>query len=426
MSKGNYQAVMFKQFVTSKLFLELLKITGTLVIGVDVGKEILLACVMGDRRDDYGIFRFKSDEIIAFCEWVEGLGLPVTVVLEPTGTYGEPLENQLVARKISVHRVPTKRVSDMKDVFDNSPSNFDNKAAFILACLYRIDLTEELRQQSEQQRRTRAVLAQRDDADGTRNVMQGKLEAMLARHWPEVTEYMSISSATLLELLKRFGGPEAVSRSPQEARALMLDVGGTKLKREKIDAVVESASSTRGVPMVKEEVALMQRRAAKLRKACQELRRLDAIIKELVDEIPEVTHLAETAGPALACALIAYLGSVQRYDTADAYCKAAGMNLCWRQSGKSKDCGVHISKRGPGIVRKLLYLAALRMIGPRGCPVTKAWYQERLRRNGGHRLKGIVAVMRKLIRALYHLGDGQNYDPTKLFNVNRLNIESTL
>ena len=38
-----------------------------------------------------------------------------------------------------------------------------------------------------------------------------RLESLLARHWPEVTQHLKLTSATLLELLIVFGGPDRVA-----------------------------------------------------------------------------------------------------------------------------------------------------------------------------------------------------------------------
>ena len=36
--------------------------------------------------------------------------------------------------------------------------------------------------------------------------MQGKLEGLMARHWPEITSILPLTSLTLLKLLKHYGG----------------------------------------------------------------------------------------------------------------------------------------------------------------------------------------------------------------------------
>lgn len=73
-----------------------------------------------------------------------------------------------------------------------------------------------------------------------------------------------------------------------------------------------------------------------------------------------------------------------------------------------------ITKRGSPVVRHYLYLAALRLI--RNDPRVAAWFRERGGFRGGHKLVAIVAVMRKLIRALWHVARGTLFDSSKLLD----------
>ena len=85
---------------------------------------------------------------------------------------------------------------------------------------------------------------------------------------------------------------------------------------------------------------------------------------------------------------------------------------------------MHITKRGSSTARQYLYLAALRMV--KDCEVVKAWFERKRGRDGGKGKggKGIVAVMRKLAAALWHVARGACFDPRKLYNVSLLGLES--
>jgi len=45
----------------------------------------------------------------------------------------------------------------------------------------------------------------------------GRLEGMPARHWPELTSLLALSSATLLEMLSHYGGPGKVKADGKAA-----------------------------------------------------------------------------------------------------------------------------------------------------------------------------------------------------------------
>ena len=78
-------------------------------------------------------------------------------------------------------------------------------------------------------------------------------EAALQRHWPELTHYLELDSVTLEDLLLSFGSPAELSAQAEEGRERMRRVSRGKLAAEKIEAVLESARQTIGVPCVAAE-----------------------------------------------------------------------------------------------------------------------------------------------------------------------------
>jgi transposase len=57
----------------------------------------------------------------------------VTVALEPSGTYGDPLRQALTDAGLSVLRVSPKAAHDYAEVFDGVPSQHDGKDAAVVA-----------------------------------------------------------------------------------------------------------------------------------------------------------------------------------------------------------------------------------------------------------------------------------------------------
>ena len=72
--------------------------------------------------------------------------------------------------------------------------------------------------------------------------------------------------------------------------------------------------------------------------------------------------------------------------------------------------------RSPGKARFYLYWLALRLI--QRDPLVKCWYNRKVARDGG-RFKGraVIAVMRKVVKALWHVAQGEKFDSRKLFNL---------
>jgi hypothetical protein len=101
--------------------------------------------------------------------------------------------------------------------------------------------------------------------------------------------------------------------------------------------------------------------------------------------------------------------------------KGLGLNLKEKSSGKHKG-QLKITKRGPGDCRYYLYLAALRLI--RHDQVVGKWYERKVTRDGGKaKNKAVVAVMRKLAKALWHVARGAVFDSRLLFDVRRLGFD---
>jgi hypothetical protein len=89
-----------------------------------------------------------------------------------------------------------------------------------------------------------------------------------------------------------------------------------------------------------------------------------------------------------------------------------GLNLKERSSGKHQG-KLKITRRGPGIVRKWLYFAAMRTVK---LPEVKPWYEAKKAKDGDRGKGALVGVMRRLAPALYAIGaHGERYEPWRLF-----------
>ena len=88
------------------------------------------------------------------------------------------------------------------------------------------------------------------------------------------------------------------------------------------------------------------------------------------------------------------------------------MNLKEKSSGQHKG-QIKITKRGSGPARRDLYLATRRLINHN--EIISTWYEKKVQARGGrHKLKIVVALMRKLSRALWYVARGQAFDARRL------------
>jgi len=222
-----------------------------------------------------------------------------------------------------------------------------------------------------------------------------------------------------LELLIEFGSPQAVAAAPDKARKLLRRVGTHLLVPAKIDRVISTSSTTLGVPPIEQECHLIRQLAAEARRAYKKAQKAKKAVEELTRKNNAVACMAEKIGKVTAAVTYAYLGDPSSYSSAASYLKKAGLNLQERSSGNYKG-HLKITKRGPSIVRKYLYLAVLRMI--REDIYFKAWFARKVQRDGGKKIIAIVALMRKLLKALWYVGQGNPFVSRLLFDRHRLKI----
>lgn len=391
-----------------------------LVVGVDVAKEDQYAAVTDETGDIKALLHWKHPEetprFVGLCRQLCAGGRSVEVAMEPSGTYGDPIRARLLGADIAVFRVSPKRVHDAAEVFDGVPSLHDRKAAWLIARLHRDGLSEAWPLPTEVQRTLRAQTTLADHYGLAEQRLLGQLEGICARHWPELPRLIGLTRATPLRLLAEFGSPAEVAARPIEARAFMRRVARAFLAEETIEALVCSAAN-QPVSMNAAEIQMVKALASEALRARTEARVAKAQLeKSLEQHCPK--SLLQMVGALLAGALLAGGQDPRLLPTPAALEKSAGLNLREKSSG-TKQGGLHITKRGDGRLRRLLYMLALRMI--KDDPIVRAWYQRKVeRQGGGAKIKAVVAVMRKLITAVWHVARGAAFDAAKLFDTRRL------
>jgi len=420
MKKRTYRAVNVKQIDSAKLnsLVEGKRIS----VGCDIAKEDNFAVLMDESYKKLITLKWTHpSQTRAMVELLSNLPcLSLTVTLEPSGTYGDPFRHLLYDAGIDVFKVSPKRVHDAKEVYDGVPSKHDAKDASIIARFHIDGLSRPWFAKDMARRDLKSWVSALDLFASQVHQNQNRLEAMLARHWPEVPALLDLGRKTLLKLLEGFGGPAGVSANPAKARKLMTQTGKHYLKPEKIDAVLASARQTVGVRQSPEEEAALQVICRDILRAMELVGQAEKKVKALAQTNESIQAMGAVVGQVTAAVVCVELGDPHAYDSASAFEKAAGLNLKERSSGKYKG-QKKITKRGSGRARRWLYWAAMRFV--KEDPIAQAWHQRKIRRDGGKKIISIIAIMRKLIRALWHVSWGANFDSSLLFDVNRLKMQ---
>jgi hypothetical protein len=311
------------------------------------------------------------------------------------------------------HRVSPKAAADYAETFDGVPSQHDGKDAAVVAELAaqgRCWPWPLLAPSAVEQE----LAYQVDWLKGQRRQTQlwyGRLEALVSRHWPEATALLPLTSGVLRRCLVRYGGPRALAEDGRAAQRLYR-WGRSLLSRDKVEALVAGARQTAGVPLGRWDEERLRRYAQQVQDGLQQQRQARRRLRQLAAEQPVLQAMGAVVGTATACVLWAQLGNPRDYHCGAAYRKAMGLNLKERSSGRWQG-QLKLSKRGSSVVRRWLYLAALRWV--RQEPV-RSWYLRQKAQRRGAAKPALVGVMRKLALALYRVGGrGEPFDRTQLY-----------
>lgn len=386
-------------------------------VGLDISKEEVWVVVRWEGGEFERPWRAKSPrEVPVLVEQLVELsrGREVTVALEPTGTYGDPLRQALEKAGLTVHRVSPKASHDYAEVFDGVPSQHDGKDAAVVAELAALGKSARwpLKVDEWEQELAKEV----DWLETQRRMLTmwyGRLEGLLARHWPEATRTLPVSSGVLLHCLAHHGGPAALS-ADAAAEDRLWKWGRGHLSREKAKRLLDDARGSVGVRQTGPDIERIKRYARQALESRGELASTRRGLAAHTADHGVIQAQAKAVGVVTACVLWAHLGDPRGYDSGPAYRKAMGLNLKERSSGKWVG-QVKITKRGHSQVRRWLYYGALRLIRQEG---VRQWYEgKKARGSDRHEARrALVGVMRKLALVLYQLpADGREFEVGKLF-----------
>ena len=399
-------------------------------MGLDIGKEEILACLRWPDREFERPWRIGNPgdievglEVLKMLKSVCG---SLTVGLESTGTYGEAMRRALTQGGLEVHRISGKATSDYHEIFDGVPSQHDGKDAAVIAELtaYGKGTPWPWEPVGQTLGRIKHQVARAEAYRGEQTRWSGRLEGLLGRHWPEVTKLLALESLTLLRMLEHYRSPARVAADAEAAQRLAR-WGGVKLEESKIQRVIESARLTRGVPVSESEEAWVGEVASNTLSAYREVQTVNGQLKALLAAEPAWSRYTVIGAGTLA-AIWAHAGDPRDYDSGGAFLKALGLNLKECSSGRRQG-ELAITKRGSSQARRWIFFWALRAIQREELASWYAGFTRVGRKSPQHgkrearRMKGVVAVMRKLARGLrYAMVHEEAFDYSKLLEAQPL------
>jgi transposase len=321
-------------------------------IGVDLHKEVITVCVMGQELKVLARKTLYSNQPEQIAEFFRQYR-PFQVVVEATASYSwfvglpEPLAEKVVLanpKKLRVIAESTKKT--------------DRLDAQVLAEFLARDMIPRAYRPAPRQRQHRALVRHRQYVVGRITAVRTKIRQILANSNADRRDLFSTGGKAYIQGLGLGGGEKCV--------ALQL--------RDEFEG-----------------------HQARLRRLTQEIKKFLKKAPRPEAESRKVVMTAPGVGFVTAEVVLSEPGDVSRFKNAKAVCAYAGLVPAVRQSGGERSKDLAITKEGSGLLRWAPVEASWRLVA-----TSRRWGStfERLKeRSGGKR--AIVAVARKLLCVLY-------------------------
>jgi hypothetical protein len=181
----------------------------------------------------------------------------------------------------------------------------------------------------------------------------GRLEALLARHWPEALQDIDVwRNKTPLALLAHYPGPQDMLEHAADVLQNVHELGHGNLRTTQAQRMLGCAQRSVGVALDDEAKRLIQLTATEALRMRTALDDVDDRIEHAAQQQDATRHIATTVGKVTSVVLIAHLGPLTDYMSTAALEKACGLNLKIRSSGNYLG-RLSITKRGSPIVQAL-------------------------------------------------------------------------
>ena len=402
--------------------------TATLIVGVDVAKEIHWARITDHRGIDL-TKPFKVHNSIDGFEnlltKVEKLQVKhkcdhVIIGTEPSGHYWRALGWYLKLHKskpylVGINPYHTKQA---KELNDNSQTKSDPKDALVIAHLIRNGNYFDTYLPEAEYAELRILNTERQRLMKQINRANNILIAMLDEFFPEYsTVWSNVTCQTSLTLLKTYTFPSDIMSASQ---SLLLDdirkasngTEGIKLMGDMLKAAGRSVGVKEGLQSARIRILnLIDELNYFEKKKILIEAELETVIGTL--QLGEILQSVPGVGSIISAAFLGEVGDISRFDNWKQIRSLAGLNLVENSSGQHKG-KTKVSKRGRPYLRHMLYLA-----GECGCRCNKEMnsFYRYLRERKNNPLNGyqaFVATGLKIMRILFHLAkSGDRYDPSK-------------
>lgn len=389
------------------------------VVGIDVAKRRHVAAIRLPDGSVVRPFSFRNnrsgfEKLVGRAEAALSASgaAGARYALEATGHYGHALQYYLLKAGWSVDGVNPAHTKKVKEVLDGSPEKSDTKDAILIAELAAQGRCRPVSSPIGVYAELRRLGKFREQLTTERTRYLNRYTGLVDLVFPELVDLVhNVSCPTIRNLFLDFPTAPAIARRQfRLIRRLLKKWSIGHYSEERCQRIHDASKRSVGIRHGLDAISLQMRLTLLSLQAVEShLAEVEAAQSTALAKIPCAKHLLtipEISTVTLATVL-GETGDLGQYRSADALIKLAGLNLYSISSGSFQG-RTRISKRGRPLLRRILFLAALRL-GKTGRPLNE--FHDRL----SERLakpQVAVACCRKLLRLMYALArDRTDYQP---------------
>ena len=374
-------------------------------VGSDNASEKHDCCILGEHNKKLESFSFSNtrDGFISLLAACKKYAEPeqTKIGLESTGIYGDNLRDFLRRNGYEIRTFNPLLIKKSIQATTLRKTKTDKSDASFLASYLARELPDPDPQISYHISELKSLTRARFSVVGACSKAKTQLKALLVQVFPEFhTAFSDVFGVAAIAILRKYPTAKKLSAARKAAVAKILsEASRHRLGEEKAAMLIDLAKNSVGCHS--ETKALeMQYYLDQIELNTAYIRRYEAAIREIMNEIDSPITTIPGIGLVLGAMILAELGDVTRFATPEKVLAFAGLDPSIYQSGKYTPASGTMVKRGSPQLRWALLMAARSTIVHN--PNIAIYYQKKLS-EGKHYNVICSHIAKKLVRILYSL-----------------------
>lgn len=374
-------------------------------VGIDIASEKHDCCILGEHNKKLESFSFSNtrDGFISLLAACKKYAEPeqTKIGLESTGIYGDNLRDFLRRNGYEIRTFNPLLIKKSIQATTLRKTKTDKSDASFLASYLARELPDPDPQISYHISELKSLTRARFSVVGACSKAKTQLKALLVQVFPEFhTAFSDVFGVAAIAILRKYPTAKKLSAAKKTAVAKILsEASRHRLGEEKAAMLIDLAKNSVGCHS--ETKALeMQYYLDQIELNTAYIRRYEAAIREIMNEIDSPITTIPGIGLVLGAMILAELGDVTRFAAPEKVLAFAGLDPSIYQSGKYTPASGTMVKRGSPQLRWALLMAARSTIVHN--PNIAIYYQKKLS-EGKHYNVICSHIAKKLVRILYSL-----------------------